>query len=552
MNPRPIIFLSAVSHEFKKARQRVADIIESFGIGVETMEIFNAPAGDLRQVLRDKVNRCQGVIHFVGQHYGFEPPAHDDPLDPCSYTQLEARCGLKGGLKVWLLIFDAAYPPDNPCTDGPRESDLQRTWHHRIRGCGHVYDGIADDKDVEIRALRIAHEINKIFGVAPNTEDKLAILTAKLEQALAQLPQAKSEAVQAAPQDDPVAIEKRAYETLEQKLGLRPGILATELPQLAERILKAPDTSRIERARALYAEKKYDDAEREALEAKADALTGPGFSAREAREALELAADCASAGFHYPRATEHLRAAFAMADENREPAEWARIADRLAVVLDDDGKYGEAAAILPRVIAVRERVLGAEHPDTLQSRNNLAIALRAQGKHAEAEAEHRAVLALRGRVLGAEHPDTLASRNNLAIALRAQGKPAEAEAEHRAVLAVRGRVLGAEHPDTLQSRNNLAVALDVQRKHAEAEAEYRAVLAIRERLLGAEHPTVALSCYNLARCLESQAEGKEAEARKAEALSLARRALAVRKKVLGDEHPDTRDAQELVLGLEKP
>ena len=54
-------------------------------------------------------------------------------------------------------------------------------------------------------------------------------------------------------------------------------------------------------------------------------------------------------------------------------------------------------------------------------------ALRAQGKNAEAEAEHRSVLAIRQRVLGAEHPDTLTTRNNLAAALRAQGKYAEAE-----------------------------------------------------------------------------------------------------------------------------
>ena len=43
-----------------------------------------------------------------------------------------------------------------------------------------------------------------------------------------------------------------------------------------------------------------------------------------------------------------------------------------------------------------------------------------QGKHAEAEKEVRAALAIRLRVLGPEHLDTLDSRNNLAASLQPQ------------------------------------------------------------------------------------------------------------------------------------
>ncbi len=40
---------------------------------------------------------------------------------------------------------------------------------------------------------------------------------------------------------------------------------------------------------------------------------------------------------------------------------------------------------------VQQRVLGAEHPNTLSSLNTLALALSQQGKAAEAEALHRQV-----------------------------------------------------------------------------------------------------------------------------------------------------------------
>ena len=41
-----------------------------------------------------------------------------------------------------------------------------------------------------------------------------------------------------------------------------------------------------------------------------------------------------------------------------------------AGVLRDQGKYGEAEQMYRQVVAVRERVLGKEHPDTLTSMNN--------------------------------------------------------------------------------------------------------------------------------------------------------------------------------------
>jgi hypothetical protein len=63
------------------------------------------------------------------------------------------------------------------------------------------------------------------------------------------------------------------------------------------------------------------------------------------------------------------------------------------------------------------------------------------------------------RVLGAEHPDTLNSRGNLASVLADLGRLEEAEAENRVVLEIMTRVLGAEHPDTLNSRGNLASVL---------------------------------------------------------------------------------------------
>ena len=58
-------------------------------------------------------------------------------------------------------------------------------------------------------------------------------------------------------------------------------------------------------------------------------------------------------------------------------------------------------------------------------------------------------------MLGADHPDTLTSRNNLAAAYESAGRLEEAIPLLERTLADAERVLGADHPQTLTSRNNL-------------------------------------------------------------------------------------------------
>ena len=88
-------------------------------------------------------------------------------------------------------------------------------------------------------------------------------------------------------------------------------------------------------------------------------------------------------------------------------------------------QLGDSAAqsilIAEPLLADQERVLGADHADTLTTRDNLALAYREAGRTAEAITLHEQTLADRERVLGADHPDTLATRNNLADAYQVAG-----------------------------------------------------------------------------------------------------------------------------------
>jgi hypothetical protein len=70
--------------------------------------------------------------------------------------------------------------------------------------------------------------------------------------------------------------------------------------------------------------------------------------------------------------------------------------------------------------------------------------------------QYAALLSVMGRVLGAEHPDTLTTRNNLAGWTGEAGDAAGARDQFAALLSIRERVLGPDHPDTLATRTNLA------------------------------------------------------------------------------------------------
>ena len=54
----------------------------------------------------------------------------------------------------------------------------------------------------------------------------------------------------------------------------------------------------------------------------------------------------------------------------------------LATALDNLGQYAEAQKEFRAVLTIRERILGPEHPDTLNARENLADVLNNLGQYA--------------------------------------------------------------------------------------------------------------------------------------------------------------------------
>jgi tetratricopeptide (TPR) repeat protein len=213
-----------------------------------------------------------------------------------------------------------------------------------------------------------------------------------------------------------------------------------------------------------------------------------------------------------------------------EHPDTAEILNNLALSLREEGNHEAARPLFERALAINEKALGSEHAATATSVNNLALLLRDQGDIAAARPLFERALASVEKAFGAEHPATAASLGNLGLVLKEEGDLAAARSLLERALAIDEKALGADHPDTANDLSNLALLLKQAGDLAGARRLYERALSIEEKALGGEHPRAAATLYELASLLHDQGE-----------LSLARpyyeRALAIIEKTSGPDHP---------------
>ena len=201
----------------------------------------------------------------------------------------------------------------------------------------------------------------------------------------------------------------------------------------------------------------------------------------------------------------------------------------LARVFSYQNDFSFARPLLERALAIREKVLGPDDPATAQSLGDLARVLRYQNNFSGARPLLERALAIREKTLGADHPDTAKSLNNLARFLQATGDMLGARELLKRGLAICEKALGPHHYHTAASLNNLGLLLRAQDEHGKALPLFERALVIYEAALGPEHPTTNRVRSNAARVY--LALGNPAVA-----LGLAKSALQSHEKLLGRNH----------------
>jgi hypothetical protein len=192
---RPRIFISAVSSELASARRHVARALATATLGYDHVSEDDFPTGygELKDWLTAQIDACEGVIQLVGEAYGAEPPASNDPLHPwpdpelgrCSYTQYEllhawhrARPGPK---RTRVILMEPGYPRDRsldqldlpgPDLDTTEPIDalayqaerrtLQQTYIERLKAQNHLRHSAGSDIELENLLLKLKDELAEL------------------------------------------------------------------------------------------------------------------------------------------------------------------------------------------------------------------------------------------------------------------------------------------------------------------------------------------------------------------------------------------------------
>lgn len=215
----------------------------------------------------------------------------------------------------------------------------------------------------------------------------------------------------------------------------------------------------------------------------------------------------------------------------KEHSNYVESLNNLAALYLDDEKYQKAETFYLEVLNTREKVLGKENSDYSNSLNDLGILYYYTGEYDKAEHKFLESLAIREKVLGKEHSDYVWSLNNLALIYSNKEEYDKAEPLYLEALTIRGKMVGKQHPDYAACLLNLAGLYAANGKYESAELLYLETKDILEKTLGKVHPDYARCLNNLAILYHYKGEYDNVE-------PLYLESLTIREKALGKEHPE--------------
>src|SRR5882762_5205776 len=162
MSTRPLVFISAVSKELGSARQLVANTLIFLGYEPTWQDIFGTESGDLRAILRERIDDSQGLVQIVGSCYGAEPPTADEEFGRVSYTQYEALYARQRGKKVWYLFIDETFPRD-ACEGEPEElRALQTAYRRKLQSDAHLFHPLTTPEGLEASVLKLRGDLVRL------------------------------------------------------------------------------------------------------------------------------------------------------------------------------------------------------------------------------------------------------------------------------------------------------------------------------------------------------------------------------------------------------
>lgn len=244
----------------------------------------------------------------------------------------------------------------------------------------------------------------------------------------------------------------------------------------------------------------------------------------------------------FAHADESFKAALVEADQlGPESLHLATTLNNFGQLKYRQREFEQAGDLFRRSLAIRERVLGADHAVVLQSINNLSALYVANGDLTQAEPLLERALTLSQNRLEGAQSDVAVNLNNLARLHFRRNDYQKAEPLLLRLLALK-RSLGRDHPEVAAVLASLAKLRHTLGNFEGAERLWRRVLVIREQTAEPNDAAIATALENLA-------ESTSARGRDDESISLRERALRLREQSMGADHASLAPARAKIAEL---
>lgn len=195
-----------------------------------------------------------------------------------------------------------------------------------------------------------------------------------------------------------------------------------------------------------------------------------------------------------------------------DTAETGRDAIELADSLNDIGvfyrhqhRHREAESCLTRTIAIRQKELGDQHPETIKARHDLALLYDVEGRFTEAEPLYQAAVQIFLERFGSSHIYSATVLHNYGKHWHKRNQLGSAEQFYRDAVSGFESSVGKDNPRTMVALQGLARIYEQIGNLQAAEAAFARVFATRFRMFGREHELTARAERTLCRVRQKQA-----------------------------------------------
>jgi len=191
-------------------------------------------------------------------------------------------------------------------------------------------------------------------------------------------------------------------------------------------------------------------------------------------DAIEIAGDVGQAAGHFKEAAVNFKDALDKSQQFGPVPSTARLAAKLALLLDRLEEKGEAKRYYELSLSLYDEM--HDHSQHAMLLNQLGSICKGDGDMAAAEKIYLRAMETAGSLHGDNHPETANAANNLGVAYIETRDFIKAENLHMQALAIREKCYGAMHPEVAQSMANLAVVYHAMGNYQKARAFYTGAL----------------------------------------------------------------------------